>query len=128
MSETYLSFPFRLTPEGGVAIADEDRHVRQRIEQILFTSPGDRVMLPEFGCGARDLVFAGNNSVLAAAAEFRVARALQTYLGDQVRISAVDVTNEGEKLVIEISYIKTRHLEQEKAVFELLPFERRSRG
>lgn len=128
MAETYLNFPFRLTPEGGVAAADEDRHVRQRLEQILFTSPGERVMLPEFGAGVRDLVFAGNDAVLAAAAEFTVARALQTHMGDQVRINAVDVAADGPKLVIAITYTKTRDLQQEKTVFELLPFERGSRG
>jgi phage baseplate assembly protein W len=128
MAETYLSFPFEFTPEGTTAAADEDRHIRQRIEQILFTSPGERVMLPEFGCGVRDLVFAGNNDVLAAATEFTVARALQSQLADRIMVNAVDVVSEGEKLLIHVVYTKTRDLEQGKLVFQLLPFEAGGRG
>src|SRR5258706_16095708 len=85
MSETYLSFPFRLTAAGSLAVSNEDEHIRQRIEQVLFTAPGERVMLPEFGCGVRDLVFQGNNEALAAATEFTIAKALQTFLAIQVR-------------------------------------------
>src|SRR6267378_1452315 len=96
---TYLDFVFGLTPDGSVASVDEDQAIRERLEQILFTSPGERVMVPDFGCGARDLVFAGNNPVLAAATEFKVARALQTYMGNQVLINGVDVANDEEKLI-----------------------------
>ena len=120
---TYLDFPFGLTPDGGVAAVDEDHHIRERLEQILFTAPGERVMLPDFGCGARDLVFAGNNPVLAAATEFKVARALQTYMGNQVLINGVDVTNDEEKLRVTIVYTKTKDLQQQETTFELLPSE-----
>jgi phage baseplate assembly protein W len=128
MAETYLNFPFQLTADGSTAAADADRHIRQRIEQILFTSPGERVMLPEFGCGVRDLVFGGNNEVLAAATEFTIARALQAHMGDRIMVNAVDVVNDGEKLHIHVVYTKTRDLEQEKLVFQLLPFEGGRRG
>jgi len=121
--ESYLSFPFRITPEGSVARADEAQHIRQRLEQILFTSPGERVMLPEFGCGVRDLVFAGNNELLAAATEFKVARALQEQMGDRVMINAVEVTAQEERLTVEVVYTRTRDLQQESEVFQLLPFE-----
>lgn len=123
MDTTYLDFPFGLAPDGSVASVDEDRHIRERLEQILFTSPGERVMLPDFGCGARDLVFAGNNEVLAAATEFKVAKALQTYMGNQVLINGVDVVNDEEKLIITIAYTRTKDTQQQQAVFELLPSE-----
>jgi hypothetical protein len=61
--------------------------------------------------------------VLAAATEFKVARALQTYMGDQVLINGVDVTNDEEKLMITIEYTKTRDAQQRQAVFEFLPSE-----
>lgn len=124
MNGTYLNFPFRLAPEGRFATTDADRHVRQRLEQILFTSPGERVMLPDFGCGVRDLVFEGSNEVLAAATEFTISRALQTHMGREVMINAVDVTSEEEKLLIHIVYTRTSDLQQEKVAFHLLPFER----
>lgn len=128
MAETYLKLPFGLTAEGATATTDEDGVIRQRLEQILFTSPGERVMLPEFGCGLRDLVFAGNNEVLAAATEFTVAKALQAHMGTQVMINAVDVVNQDEKLFVEIVYTKTRDLQQEKVVFQLLPLDGGRRG
>jgi len=128
MDESYLAFPFRLAADGSVARADRDQTIRARIEQILFTASRERVMLPEFGCGVSDLVFQGNGEVLAAATEFTVAKALQTYLGNDVMVNAVDVTNDGEKLTIEIVYTKSRDLERENVVFQLLPFTGRSRG
>lgn len=121
MAETYLSFPFTITPQGTVETADEEQHIRQRLEQILFTAAGERVMLPEFGCGVRDLIFAGNDEVLAAATEFTVARALQQHMGNSVMINQVEVVNQEEKLFIHIVYTRTRDLQQEKTVFQLLP-------
>jgi uncharacterized protein len=118
----YLSFPFRFTPAGAVASVDFESHLRQRIEQVLFTAPGERVMLPEFGCGARTLVFQGNNETLAAATEFTIAKALQSTLGSQVMVHAVNVNAQEEELHVEVVYTKTRDLERERVVFQLLPF------
>jgi uncharacterized protein len=118
----FLSFPFRFTPAGAVASVDIEAHLRQRIEQVLFTSPGERVMLPEFGCGARALVFQGNNDALAAATEFTLAKALQSTLGSQVMVNAVNVVAKDEQLHVEIVYTKARDLERERVVFQLLPF------
>jgi phage baseplate assembly protein W len=120
----YLSFPFRIAPEGRVALADADQNLRQRIEQILFTAPGERVMLPEFGSGVRELVFAPNGPALAAATEFTIARALQSQLSREALIRAVNVTAEQEKLSIEIVYTRTRDFRDERLVFNLTPFDR----
>lgn len=128
MSEPYLAFPFGLDASGGVAATDLDGAIRGRIEQVLFTSPGERVMLPEFGCGARDLVFQGNNEVLAAATEFTVAKALQSALGKLIMVNGVHVRSEEETLHIEVIYTKTRDLERQRVVFQLLPREGANRG
>ena len=124
----YLSFPFRLSGDGRIAAVDFDAHLRQRIEQVLFTAPGERVMRPEFGCGVRDLVFQGNNDVLAAATEFTIAKALQSALAGQVMIHAVNVVADDETLHIEVVYTKSRDLEREQLVFQLLPFGGRNRA
>lgn len=127
-TERYLAFPFRLTGAGGVATTDLEDAIRGRIEQVLFTAPGERVMLPSFGCGARDLVFQGNNAVLAAATEFTVAKALQTFLGHLLMVHGVHVANEDETLRIEVVYTRSRDLERERVVFHLLPAEGPDRG
>jgi phage baseplate assembly protein W len=126
--ERYLAFPFRLTPAGGIASSDIDGAIRCRIEQLLFTAPGERLMLPTFGCGARDLVFQGNNEVLAAATEFTIAKALQTYLGHLVMVHGVHVEHEEETLRIEVVYTKNRDLQRERVVYQLLPQEGANRG
>jgi hypothetical protein len=73
-------------------------------------------------------VFQANGEALAAATEFTVARALQTYLGDEVMINGVDVRSEGEKLSIEVTYTKSRDLQRESVVFQMLPFAGDNRG
>ncbi len=122
-AERYLAFPFALGPAGELAATDLDGAIRGRIEQLLFTSPGERVMRPTFGCGLRDLVFEPNNSVLAAATEFTVAKALQSQLGRLVMIHAVHVAAEEASLRIEVVYTRTRDLQRERVAFQLLPRE-----
>jgi len=126
--ERYLAFPFAIGAGGAVAASDLDGAIRGRIEQVLFTSPGERVMLPGFGCGLRDLVFEPNNEVLAAAAEFTIARALQSQLGRLVMVNAVQVVADAETLRVEVVYTKSRDLQRERVAFHLLPQDGANRG
>jgi uncharacterized protein len=126
--ERYIAFPFGLNAAGALASTDLDGAIRGRIEQLLFTAPGERVMLPGFGCGARRLVFEGNNEVLAAATEFTIAKALQSQLGTLVMVNAVHVHSDEEKLHVEVVYTKSIDLERQKVVFQLLPHEGLNRG
>ena len=121
--ERYLAFPFAIGAAGELAATDLEGAIRGRIEQVLFTSPGERVMLPSFGCGARDLVFEPNNEVLAAATEFTIAKALQSQLGRLVMINAVQVKAEEASLRVEVVYTRSRDLQRERVVFQLLPQE-----
>lgn len=127
-TERYLAFPFHLTGTGAAATSDLEEAIRGRIEQVLFTSPGERVMLPTFGCGVRDLVFQPNSEVLAAATEFTVAKSLQTFLGHLIMVHGVNVAAQEEKLRIEVVYTRTRDLERGRVVFQLLPQEGANRG
>jgi phage baseplate assembly protein W len=126
--ERYLAFPFAIGAGGAVAASDLDGAIRGRIEQVLFTSPGERVMLPGFGCGLRDLVFEPNNEVLAAAAEFTIARALQSQLGRLVMVNAVQVVADAETLRVEVVYTKSRDLQRERVACHLLPQDGANRG
>ncbi|MFF7311226.1 GPW/gp25 family protein [Streptomyces sp. NPDC008137] len=90
-----LAFPFRADRRGRTAHAGHGEHVHDLIEQLLFTSPGERVMRPDFGCGLLDLVFAPNSPELISTLELSVQAALQRWLGDLIEVTALDIVSEG---------------------------------
>lgn len=105
MKSRFLQLPFRRGHAGGAAeIDDIDRHIKDKMMQILFTIPGERVNLPDFGCGLYDLLFEGNNQVLVSTARFKIQRALTRWIGDEVQIEGVEVFHEEETLYIQIFY------------------------
>lgn len=105
---TQIGFPYRFDGRGLTAGADEDRHVRELIELLLLTGPGERVMRPEFGSGLLQLVFAGNSPELAATAQFLIHGALQTWLGDIIAIEGVEVDSVDSTLAVEVRYVNRR--------------------
>lgn len=105
---THIAFPFRFDGRGLTAQADEERHVRELIEQLLLTGPGERVMRPEFGSGLMQLVFAGNSPELAATTQFLIQGALQTWLGDVIAIESVEVESVDSTLTVEVRYVHRR--------------------
>jgi uncharacterized protein len=74
-----------------VGRANYPAHVDQMIRQLLLTSPGERVCLPEFGCGLRRLVFAPQTDALTATVSIQVEQAITKWLGDQVHLTDVTV-------------------------------------
>lgn len=103
---TSFGFPFKLNAYGRVNATGGDEAIRGKIIQVLFTTPGERVNLPEFGCGLFNLVFEPNNAILAAAMEFTVGQALSRWLRDDIVVDGVNVITQEEKVTIEIAYIK----------------------
>jgi len=109
-----LGFPFRIDGKGGVFAYGGDPWLRGRILQLLMTSPGERVCLPEYGTRLRDLVFDPNNDILAATTEFMVTRALQKYLADAIHVNEVRVRNQDNALTIDIVYLRKADLRVEQ--------------
>jgi phage baseplate assembly protein W len=108
---TGSGFPFGVTSAGTIAQdPDEDADLRGRVVQVLFTSPGERVNQPEFGCGLFNLVFDPNNTIMAAAAEFSVGQALTRWLGDELAVAGVDVAAHEETVTVEVAYVRLRDL------------------
>lgn len=101
---TEFAFPFRIGGSGRTAGADTDIHVRDMVELVLFTDPGERINRPEFGSGARQLMFAGFSPEIATAVEFLVKGALQRWLGDVIQVESLDVASEESLLRIDIVY------------------------
>lgn len=109
-----LFYPFRIDGNGRVAVAESDEHVRQMIEQLLFTAPGERVNRPDFGSGLIQLVFAPNSQELAAATEFMIQSAIQQYLGDLVKPESVQVESRDSTLTVVVQYVVQRS--QQRAI------------
>lgn len=99
-----LAFPFQIDRTGRTGYAEAKREVREQLEQILFTVPGERVMRPTFGSGAAQLVFEPAGAQLTASTQHLVQAAIQTALGNRISLEGVEVTTEGEKLSVTIRY------------------------
>jgi phage baseplate assembly protein W len=100
-----IAFPLRIDQNRRTADTDYDTHVRDMLEQLLFTAPGERVMRPTFGSGVMQLVFAPNSPELAATTQFLVEGALHQWLGDVIELHGVDITAEDATLRVEIRYV-----------------------
>jgi phage baseplate assembly protein W len=103
-----VDYPYRFDARGRTAETDTSDHIRDMIEQVLFTAPGERVNRPDFGCGLQRLVFAPNSDELAAASQFLVQGALQQWLGDLI---------EDARLYINIQYTERRTQQQRTVQF-----------
>lgn len=86
-----LDFPYHFDGRGRTADTDEGDHIRDLIEQVLFTSPGERVMRPDFGSGLLALVFEPNSATLAATTQMLAQGSLQQHLGHLIAVQGVDV-------------------------------------
>lgn len=106
MSKGFLDYPFSISNRGRVGTTDEDDHIRDMIHQVLFTNPGERVNRPDFGCGLLQLVFMSNSDALAAATQFTVQGALQSWLNDVIQVEQVEVKNDEERLKVTVVYVK----------------------
>jgi phage baseplate assembly protein W len=112
-----VAHPFRFDGRGRTAMAGGDEHIRQLIEQVLFTAPGERVNRPTFGCGLQQLVFAPNSDVLAAATQLTVQGALQQWLGDLIQLEAVEVQSDDARLSVTVQYVVRRSQERRTETF-----------
>jgi uncharacterized protein len=99
-----IAYPYKVDQRGRTASSDEERHLRDLIEQVLFTSPGERVNRPGFGTPILQLVFEPSTDVLATALQATVHAALQQQLGTRLFVERVDVDREEAVLRINIVY------------------------
>ena len=100
-----IAFPYQIDGRGRTAAASDDRHIRDLIEQLLFTNPGERVNRPDFGSGLLQSVFQPNSTELAAALQFSLQGALQQTLGNLIQLQGVQVTNSDSTLQVQVQYV-----------------------
>lgn len=113
----HLDFPFRFDARGRTADVERERHVRDLIEQVLFTAPGERVNRPTFGCGLLQQVFEPNSDTLAATTSFLVQSALQQWLGHLIQVDDVSVEAVDATFKVRVSYVVRRSQTRETAEF-----------
>ncbi|HRJ53124.1 MAG TPA: GPW/gp25 family protein [Candidatus Thiothrix moscowensis] len=106
-----IAYPYRFDTCGRTATVSDDSHIRDMIEQFLFTNPGERVNRPDFGSGLMQMVFAPNSHELASALQFTVQAGLQQWLGDVIEVHALQVTSEDATLRVDLQYRVRRNQE-----------------
>ena len=112
-----IDYPFHIDGRGRTADTDQDDHIRDLIEQVLFTTPGERVNRPAFGSGLMQLVFAPNSDELGTATQFMVQGALQQYLSDLIQVHNVRVESEAATLQVTVEYMVLRNQQKQVARF-----------
>jgi phage baseplate assembly protein W len=114
----YFDYPLQFDGRGRTAQTDRDGYIRDLIEQVLFTSPGERVNRPDFGCGILQLVFAPNSDELATATQTLVQGNLQQWLGDLIQVEKVQVHSQDSEIHIVVHYILRQDKQRQVAQFK----------
>ena len=114
-----VKFSYAFDSTGRTAQTDLPGHISDMIEQILLTSPGERVNRPTFGCGALQLVFAANSDALAGAQQQVIQSSLQQWLSDLIQVNQVDVSAQDSTLLITITYtiIQSQQQQTQQVVY-----------
>src|SRR4029453_13725263 len=108
-----IDFPFHFDERGRTASTSDDDHIRDMIEEFLFTNPGERVNRPDFGAGLLQLIFAPNSPELATAVQFTIQAGLQRWLSDLIEVRNLQVTSVEAELRVELVYLVRRTQEQQ---------------
>lgn len=103
-----IDYPFDFDGSGRTATTDDDDHIRDMIEELLFTNPGERVNRPDFGSGLLKMVFAPNSADLASTLQGVVQAAIQRWLGDLIELKTLEVVAENSTLSLTMSYLVRR--------------------
>jgi len=113
-----VDFPYQFDSRGETADTTYPDHVRDMIEQLIFTSPGERVNRPDFGSGILQLVFAPNSPELAATIQFTLQAAVQRWLADVIELRDLDVRADDSTLTVDVSYLIRGTNQEQSATFE----------
>jgi hypothetical protein len=112
-----VKFPYGFDSTGRTQQTGAADHINDMIEEVLLTSPGERVNLPSFGCGVMQLVFAPNSDALAGAQQKGIQASLQQWLSDLIRINSVAVTAQDSTLLITVVYTILASQQQQTGQF-----------
>jgi phage baseplate assembly protein W len=114
----WLNYPYQFDGRGRTMLVAGDAHIEQMIEEILFTSPGERVNRPTFGCGLLQIPFEPNDDNLARTMEFLIRGSLSQWLGTLIEIQAVSVARSDSLFSVQVVYMIRRTKRAQSATFE----------
>jgi phage baseplate assembly protein W len=114
---TNVDFPYHVDGRGRTADTGADDHLRDLIEQVLFTAPGERVMRPDFGSGLLGLVFEPGGPELVATTQHLVQGSLQQELGHLIAVDSVEVEQDDGALTVSVSYVALQTQQRTSASF-----------
>jgi len=112
-----IDFPFHIDGRGRTAATSNEDHIRDMIEQFLFTNTGERVNRPDFGSGILQLIFAPNSPELAATLQFTIQAGLQQWLGDLIEVRMLEVISQDSTLIVDLKYMVRRTSQEQTARF-----------
>jgi uncharacterized protein len=115
-----IAAPLQFDGRGRTSDTPTDQHLRDLIEQVLLTAPGERVMRPTFGSGLLQLAFAPNSDQLAATLQMLVHGALQSWLGDLIEVADVTIIQDDGTLTVNVDYTVRSTGESTTATFAQL--------
>lgn len=105
---SHLDYPYGFDGRGRTGETDTSGYIRDLIEEVLLTAPGERVMRPDFGSGVRQLGFGAASPEVAATTQFIIQAALQQWLSDLIIVGSVDVQAQDSSLLITVKYVERR--------------------
>jgi phage baseplate assembly protein W len=113
-----VEFPLHFDGRERTATVDDAGHVRDMVEQILFTAPGERVNRPDFGSGLLRLLFEPARDELATATQLLVQGSLQRWLGELIQVEEATVAIADSTLTVTVAYRLVRTQERRVERFE----------
>ena len=114
---TNVDFPYHVDGRGRTADTGAGDHLRDLIEQVLFTAPGERVMRPDFGSGLLGIVFEPGGPELVATTQHLVQGSLQQELGNLIAVESVEVEQDEGTLTVSVSYVALQTQQRTSASF-----------
>lgn len=99
-----IAYPLRFDSRGRTTNSGWAEHIREMIEEFLFTSPGERVNRLDFGAGLLRMVFEPNGQELASALQFTIKAGLERWLGDLIEIELLEISSDESFIQVVITY------------------------
>jgi phage baseplate assembly protein W len=101
-----IAFPFQKGEQAFPTPVTDDLLVRQSIEQILMTTPTERVMRPAFGCNLQKFVFDNNDDLLPQLLRMEIVGAIGKW-EPRAAIQDVEFQRKDSELIVTVSYVVT---------------------